>query len=205
MKKGTCFAYTVENGIYINLTNRCSNACSFCIRNNGDGAYGSASLWLSYEPTPDEVLAAVSSLYSPSTAEFVFCGYGEPSERLSDMLRIARELKSRYPKIPIRVNTNGHSDLINCRDTSEDYGVFDKVSVSLNAPSEEKYEQLCRSIYKGRAHKSMLDFANNVNKRFKNVAFSVVKEMLSAQEVEQCIEISKSLGIPLRIRNYISE
>ncbi len=205
MKKGTLFAYKVEDGIYINMTNRCTNSCSFCIRNNGDGAYGTDSLWLEYEPSAEEILSAIAALYSDDATEFVFCGYGEPTVRLSDMIFVAKELKALYPKMPIRVNTNGHADLLCGYDTSVEFGVFDKVSISLNAPNDEKYEELCHSKFRGRAFAGMLKFAENVNKRYKNVTFSVVKEMLTEDELEKCFDISERLSIPLRVRDYISE
>ena len=51
MKKSMTVTYEVDGGLYVNLTNRCPNRCDFCIRNNGDGAYGSDPLWLLHEPT----------------------------------------------------------------------------------------------------------------------------------------------------------
>ena len=205
MKKSTCFAYTVENGIYINITNRCTNSCVFCIRNNGDGAYGSDSLWLEYEPSVSEMIEAVKRLYNEKTSELVFCGYGEPTQRLEALILCACRLKEEYPDTPLRINTNGHSDLINGCDTSEKFGVFDKVCVSLNASASARYDELCRSKFPGKAFDSLLNFADNVNKRFKNVQFSVVREMLTDSEIKDCISLSDLLGIPLRIRNYISE
>ena len=77
-----CITYTVEGVTYVNVTNRSSSRCDFCIRNNGDGAYGSDSLWLEREPTFDEILESVFSLYLSYAKELVFCGYGEPSYRL---------------------------------------------------------------------------------------------------------------------------
>ena len=205
MKKGVCFAYAVDKGIYINMTNRCTNSCVFCIRNNGDGAYGSESLWLLYEPTCREVLDAVSSIYNGSVSEFVFCGYGEPTVRLDDVIFVAKRLREIYPGVKVRINTNGHCDLINGSDTSEKFGVFDKVSVSLNASNKEVYQRLCRSAYGEKSFEAMLNFSQNVNNRYKNVSFSVVKEMLGEQELQECFRISESLKIPLRVRNYISE
>ena len=103
--------YEVDSGLYINVTNRCTNRCEFCIRNNADGAYGSDSLWLEHEPTVDEVLTDVFSRDLTKYTELVFCGYGEPTVRLNDIRKIALGIKKRYPSIKIRVNTNGHSDL----------------------------------------------------------------------------------------------
>ena len=82
MKKGMCITYEVDGNLYVNITNRCTNNCEFCIRNNGDGAYGSDSLWLEREPTKDEILASVFERDLTKYSEIVFCGYGEPTERL---------------------------------------------------------------------------------------------------------------------------
>ena len=53
--------YQVKNSIYVNLTNRCPCACTFCLRNNGQGVYGSDSLWLEREPTEDEVKTSLAT------------------------------------------------------------------------------------------------------------------------------------------------
>ena len=84
MKKGMTITYEVDGGLYINITNRCSNRCEFCIRNNGDGAYGSDSLWLVREPTLEEISESVFSRELTKYKEVVFCGYGEPTYRLAD-------------------------------------------------------------------------------------------------------------------------
>ena len=111
MTKGMTVTYEVDGALYVNATNRCSNRCSFCIRNNGDGAYGSDSLWLTREPTYEEIMESISERDMTKYRELVFCGYGEPTYRLPDVVRVAREVKMRY-NIPVRINTNGHSDLI---------------------------------------------------------------------------------------------
>ena len=38
--KGMTITYEVGNSLYLIITKRCSNRCDFCIRQNGDGAYG---------------------------------------------------------------------------------------------------------------------------------------------------------------------
>ena len=101
--KGLTFVYNVHGNLYINLTNRCPCNCTFCIRHNGDSAYGSDSLWLEREPTNEEVLAEFDK-YSPDEFdEIVFCGYGEPMERAEDVVFIGKELKKRYPHKIIRL------------------------------------------------------------------------------------------------------
>ena len=128
MKKGMTVTYEVDSGLYLNITNRCSNRCEFCIRNNGDGAYGSEPLWLVREPTVEEILESVFSRDLKKYSEIVFCGYGEPTYRLPDVIYVAKEIKKAYPDIPIRINTNGQSDLILGYNTAEMFrGAIDVV------------------------------------------------------------------------------
>ena len=92
-KKSMTVTYEVGDGLYINLTNACTNRCDFCIRNNGDGAYGSDSLWLEREPKEDEVLKSVFARDLSIYSEVVFCGYGEPSMRLLLAREVALRIK----------------------------------------------------------------------------------------------------------------
>ena len=197
--------YEVGGGLYINLTNGCTNRCDFCIRNNGDGAYGSESLWLEREPTEQEVLESVFSRDLSSYSEVVFCGYGEPSLRLDVARRVALAIKEKYPAMLVRINTNGQSDLIFKRDTAKDYeGAFDTVSISLNAPTAEKYQDICHSVFGEETLDSIIKFAENVKKYVQNTVFSVVGDFLNAEDIEKCHEISERTGVALRVREYIS-
>ena len=204
MKKSMCITYIVEDKLYVNITNRCSNRCEFCIRNNGDGAYGSDSLWLEREPTREEILNSVFSHDLNAFPELVFCGYGEPTYRLEDAVAVAREVKKKYPDIKVRMNTNGHSDLILGRDTAPDYeGAFDIVSISLNTPSAEKYQQICHSVFGEKSFDSLLAFAGRVKDFVPLVQLSAVKETLNFEEIEECKQIAADLGVTLRLRDYI--
>lgn len=206
MKKGMCITYEVECGLYINITNRCSNCCSFCIRNNGDGAYGSESLWLEREPTVKEILDSVFSRDLSKYSEIVFCGYGEPTYRLYDAIEVVREIKKACPSMPVRINTNGQSDLILGCDTAKLYeGVFDTVSISLNTPNADKYAEMCHSVYGKAAHSALIEFAKNVNKCVPNTLFSVVRQTLTEDELAECEKIARQTGVQLRVRDYISE
>ncbi|MBO7197129.1 MAG: radical SAM protein [Clostridia bacterium] len=199
-----CITYVVEDKLYVNITNKCSNRCEFCIRNNGDGAYGSDSLWLEREPTREEILDSVLSCDLNAFPELVFCGYGEPTYRLDDAAFVARAVKERYPNIKIRINTNGQSDLILGRRTAPDYeGAFDIVSISLNTPSAERYQQICHSVYGEAAFDAMLRFAGDVKNFVTTVSLSAVKETLTAEEIERCRIICSDLGVNLRLRDYI--
>ena len=199
-----CITYEVETGLYINMTNRCSNKCEFCIRNNGDGAYGSDSLWLEREPTVDEVLDSVFARDLGDYSEIVFCGYGEPTYRLSEMREVALRIKEKYPAMPIRVNTNGHSDLINGRNTAAEFkDAFDCVSISLNTPSAKRYDAICHPRFGERSHSALVDFASRVREFVPSVAFSVVGDFLTAEEIDECYAIAKNAGVPLKVRKYI--
>ena len=204
MKKSMCITYIVEDKLYVNVTNKCSNRCEFCIRNNGDGAYGSDSLWLEREPTRDEILDSIFSRDLTVFPELVFCGYGEPTYRLDDIIYVAKAVKERYHEMKIRINTNGHSDLIQGRNTAPDYeGVIDIVSISLNTPSAERYQQICHSIYGEESFEALLRFASEVKHYVPTVLLSAVKETLTPDEIEQCRMICSNLGITLRLRDYI--
>lgn len=204
-KKSMTVTYEVGDGLYINLTNACTNRCDFCIRNNGDGAYGSDSLWLEREPKEDEVLKSVFARDLSIYSEVVFCGYGEPSMRLLLAREVALRIKEKYPDMKIRINTNGQSDLILKRNSAPLYkDAFDTVSISLNAPTRDRYQQICHSVYGEKTLDSIIEFAKNVKNYVQNTVFSVVGEFLTSEEIEECKSISKETCVPLRIRDYIS-
>ena len=206
MKNAMTIVYEVEGALYINVTNRCTNRCVFCIRKNGDGAYGSQSLWLEREPTVAEILDALSGYNLEDYKEVVFCGYGEPGIRLPECREVSLAIKERYPNMPIRINTNGHTSMIFGKDSVELYkGAFDTVSISLNAPNMEKYNEICHPVSNFEAsYIDLLEFAQNVKNCVQNVVFTVVGDFLTEEEISECFDISNRLGIPLRVRDYIS-
>lgn len=205
MKKGMCITYEVDGNLYVNITNRCTNNCEFCIRNNGDGAYGSDSLWLEREPTKDEILASVFERDLTKYSEIVFCGYGEPTERLDVARECALAIKEKTG-MKIRINTNGHASLIAGCDVAPLFeGAFDTVSVSLNTPNADKYVEMCHPVYKKDGFYGMLDFAKNVNNYVQNTVLSVVRETLTDDELRECEKIANDLGVKLRVRTYIGK
>jgi radical SAM enzyme (TIGR04100 family) len=192
--------YRVKNGIYVNLTNRCPCACTFCLRQNGPGVYGSDSLWLEREPTVEEICESLEGWDLNTFDEVVFCGYGEPTERLEDLLSVARWLKEHYD-IPIRINTNGLSDLINKRDTTEDLrGIIDAVSISLNAKGPEEYLALCHPRFGIDSFDAIIDYTRRVKEVVPDVTMSIVGGTIPRQDERPCREIAESLGVKFRIR-----
>ena len=198
--------YKVGDGLYVNMTNECTNACDFCIRNNGEGAYGSDPLWLEREPAKEEVLDDILAAFkAESYSELVFCGYGEPTCRLDDMLWVCRGVRDSLPDLKIRLNTNGQADLIYGADTSAMFeGLIDSISISLNSADAKKYQEVCHSVYGESAYSAMLNFAHNVARYVPDVAFSVVRGFLSENDIEICQSIAADAGVRLRIREYIS-
>lgn len=195
--------YTYGDGLYLNITNRCTNSCTFCVRTQGDGIYGSDSLWLDREPTCEEVIAAVKSLDLTKFREIVFCGYGEPTCRLHDMLWIAGEIK-KLTDLPIRVNTNGHSELMWGADSTKDFaGVIDVVSISLNTADAKSYQEICRSEFGEKAYAGLLAFAKNVSKYVPRTRLSVVRGTISDEDLETCKQIAEHAGVALYIRELI--
>ena len=196
--------YPVKSGLYVNLTNRCPCACEFCLRNNAPGVFGSDSLWLEREPTVDEIIASIESRNLDDFTELVFCGYGEPTERLDDLLSVARHLKSIRPQMLVRVNTNGLSDLIHGEPTAAKFkGLVDTISISLNTPDPEEYLKVCRPKFGLESWQSMLDFAKSCRDYVPNVVMTIVDAPVTTPEVqEKCKAITDSLGVRLRIRPY---
>ncbi len=194
--------YVVKNGIYINLTNRCSNACEFCIRQNGDGVYGSDSLWLDREPSLEEVVADLAKYELSEYDEVVFCGYGEPTERIDVLVAVAKYIKS-ISDVKIRVNTNGHGNMINGKDITPLLAdAIDAVSVSLNCANAEDYERICHPEFGIKAYEGLLDFTRRCVPLIKDVVLSVVDTTISDSDMKKCGEIAESIGATLRIRPF---
>ncbi len=199
--KGLTFVYAVHDNLYINLTNRCPCRCTFCIRQNGDGAYGSDSLWLEREPSCEEVLAEFEKYDMTKYCEIVFCGYGEPMERAEDVAFIGRNLKKRYPDVKIRLNTNGLSDKIHGKATAHLLeGAADIVSISLNSGNSADYLAVTRPKWEN-SFEALLEFAKDCKNYVPQVMFTVV-DVISPREIEESRAVSEKLGIPLRIRKY---
>lgn len=196
--------YPVKSGLYVNLTNRCPCACVFCLRQNAPGIFGSDSLWLEREPTVDEIIASIESRSLDDFTELVFCGYGEPTERLDDLLAVARHVKSVRPGMLVRVNTNGLSDLIHGEPTAAKLkGLVDTVSISLNTPDPEEYLKVCRPKFGLESWQAMLDFAKSCREYVPNVVMTIVDAPVTTPEIqEKCKAITDSLGVRLRIRPY---
>ncbi|GHU96603.1 radical SAM protein [Clostridia bacterium] len=189
--------YYLNNTAYVNITNRCSANCDFCLRGELDGMGNANSLWLEREPTREEILMEIANAV-PNPSEIVFCGFGEPFERLDDMLWVIGELKRRQ-SLYVRINTNGHGNLIAGEDvTPKLYKLVDALSISLNYPNAGDYERHCRPRYRA-AFEGMLDFTRLAKRFVPSVTLTVV-DVLSASHIEECRKIAEGLDVNFRVR-----
>ena len=198
--------YQVRQSVYVNLTNRCPCACTFCLRKNAEGVYGSDSLWLEREPSTEEVVADLGKWDFSKFREVVFCGYGEPTERLDVLLAVAAHLKSLSPAPRVRVNTNGLSDLINGRPTAALFaGCVDCLSISLNTDDPAEYLALCRPKFGADAFPALLAFAREAASAVPEVVLTVVGEPVTdVAKQARCRALAESLGARLRVRPFES-
>ena len=192
--------YDYFGGLYINLTNRCPNQCEFCIRNFTDSLGSADSLVLKEDPTVEEVKAELRRWDVNAYDEVIFCGYGEPTERLPELLELARHIKAAYGK-PIRINTNGLADLIWERETAPDLeGIIDAVSVSLNEADAESYQRLCHPRFGLKSYDAILKYIEDVKKYVPYVAVSVVSGAVSRDALEKCRAKAGEMGVHFKVR-----
>lgn len=194
--------YKVYDNLYVNLTNKCPCACTFCLRQTTDHVGESQSLWLEREPSFDEVVASFEGFDMSQYNELVFCGFGEPTEALDVLLKTAEYVKNTYD-IPIRLNTNGLGNLIHERDITPEFaGLIDTVSISLNTPNKERYHELVRSRFGDKSFDAMLEFARGCTKVVSKVVMSTVDTTLTKEEEKECQLICDEIGASYRIRPW---
>ncbi|WP_458862724.1 TatD family nuclease-associated radical SAM protein [Acidaminobacterium chupaoyuni] len=197
-------AYGYGDKLYLNITNRCHLDCAFCIRKQKNGLGDAESLWLEKEPDRHDIVAQVLARDLGAYQEIVFCGYGEPTERLDDLLYIARELKKQPGCPPLRLDTNGLASRLYTYDTTPEIAErFDAVSISLNAPTAQEYAALCPSQWGEEAFFAMLEFAKNMRQHCRQTSFTVV-DFIGEEAVERARQLAQMLEIPLRVRHYQS-
>ncbi len=196
--------YEFENSLYVNMTNRCSNACDFCVRSKHDSINGTDYMWLDREPTLEEIRADFETRDLSAYDSVVFCGYGEPLMRFDDCIQIAAWLKEQTPDMPIRINTNGQANLIAEQDITPRFkGIIDCISISLNAATAKQYDDICHSEYGTAAFDALQDFAIRAKKYVPKVVFSIVDHDISAEDIEKCRDIARRCGVDFRVREYI--
>lgn len=192
--------YNYQNKLYINLTNRCTNKCKFCIRFTPSGVDG-IDLWLEHEPDLEEVINALEEKSFRDFDEIIFCGYGEPTMRWEILLDAAKYIKENSTA-KIRLNTNGHANKIAGKDiTPRLRGLIDCISISLNAEDAKKYNDICVCDYGDEGFFEMLDFAKKAKAYVPEVILSVV-DVIGPEAIEKCRKIAEETGVSYRVREY---
>lgn len=194
--------YELDKKVYINLTNRCTNECIFCLRQDKDDVCGQ-ELWLDSEDfTSEDVIEQLKKFNLSS--EVIFCGYGEPMLKFEVLRQVAKYIKETYPKIKIRVNTNGHANFIYKKNVvPELVGLVDEFSVSLNASNAEEYDELSQPKFEN-AYEEVKKFIKcSADAGIETVASIVDGYKGRRLDVEKCREIAESLGAKLRVREWI--
>ncbi|MCK5706346.1 MAG: YchF/TatD family DNA exonuclease [Candidatus Aureabacteria bacterium] len=185
--------YKIKNSLYINLTNKCSNDCDFCVKKKDNFIYG-YNLKLKNEPDYEDIIRLSSD--EEDFDEIVFCGLGEPTYRLDLLKKVAAYFKGMGKKV--RLNTNGQGNIINKKNIIPELeGLIDEMSISLNAENKEKYQEICKSVYGIESYSDILDFVEKSSKSI-SVTLTVVK--IPEVNIEKCRKISQNLGVSFRVR-----
>ena len=197
--------YTLDEKIYINLTNRCTNDCIFCQRNDKADVKGQ-ELWLDNEnSTAEDVVKQFEKIYQNKlSSEIIFCGYGEPMLKLEVLKEVAKYIKNKYPETKIRINTNGHANFVYKRNVVPELkGLVDEFSVSLNAPAENEYNELSQPKFNG-AYDEVKKFIKACHDENIKVTASVVEGYKGRHiDLETCKKIAHELGAEFRVREWI--
>lgn len=197
--------YLLDGKIYINLTNRCTNDCIFCLRKDKDDVCGQA-LWLDDEnSTSIDVIKQFNDIYEKNPSnEVIFCGYGEPMLKFEVLKKVAQYIKENYPETKIRVNTNGHANFVYKRNLIPELkGLIDEFSVSLNGANSEEYDELSQPKF-ANAYEEVKNFIKACSDENISVIASVVENYKGRHlDLKICEEIANSLGAKLRVREWI--
>ncbi len=194
--------YWLGNSLYLNITNKCSNFCYFCFRKYKKGIR-EFDLKLDKEPTTEEVINELRKVINKKKwEEIVFCGFGEPLERLDLVLEVTRWVKKNSWKT-VRIDTNGQGYVLNRgRDVIQELkeaGV-DKLSVSLNAHDKATYNEVCKPVFED-AYENILEFI----KKAKEEGLEIEATAVTIPEINlaKIRELTESLGVKFSVREYI--
>lgn len=187
-------SYKIRDTLYLNVTNRCTNVCRFCIRFHTDYVKGH-NLRLEREPTAEELIEAIGD--PKNYKEIVFCGYGEPFLRLDLIKVVAKWIKENGGKV--RINTNGHGNIIHGRRVLEELeGLIDSISISMNAHDKDTYNKICNP-FDSNAYDGVMEFIKDAKKYVPKVKITLVN--FEGVDIKKCEEIATSLGVKLKVRN----
>ena len=206
-------AYLLDDKIYINLTNNCTNRCIFCLRQDKSDVCGQ-DMWLDNETFgANDVIEQLEAIIKKqleaakpnSLNEIIFCGYGEPLLKLDLLKEVAAYIRENYPNTKIRVNSNGHANLIYKRNIAPELKpLIDDISISLNAPTEEEYNELSQPNIQG-AYEGVKAFIKACADEGISTTASVVENYKGRHlDLEACEKIANGLGAKFRVREWIT-
>ena len=206
-------AYLLDDKIYINLTNNCTNRCIFCLRQDKSDVCGQ-EMWLDNETFgANDVIEQLEAIIKKqleaakpnSLNEIIFCGYGEPLLKLDLLKEVAAYIRENYPNTKIRVNSNGHANLIYKRNIAPEIKpLIDDISISLNAPTEEEYNELSQPNIQG-AYEGVKAFIKACADEGISTTASVVENYKGRHlDLEACEKIANGLGAKFRVREWIT-
>ena len=197
------YTYELKDSLYLNITNRCNNSCVFCIKYKNRAFEGKHDLWLTHEPSAEEV---IKEIVDPKKySHVVFCGYGEPLIRLEVVKQASKFLKDNGAYV--RIDTDGQANLFHGRNIIPELaGLIDELNISLNAQDSQTYNKLCGSVWGEKGYKAIKEFA----KAAKSSVPSIPKIVLSVVDLpsvdkEKCKQIADEIGVELRVRPYYEE
>jgi TatD DNase family protein len=189
-------AYRIRNSLYLNITNRCSNRCTFCAKFRDFNVKGH-QLKLDHEPDFAEVVAAIGD--PTGYEEVVFCGYGEPLLRLDLIKQVASWLKERG--IQVRINSDGQANLVHQRNILPELeGLIDEISISLNAPNNSDYQRICQSCFGEQGYVALKEFIREAPRYIPKVVASAVT--VPGIDIAACEQLATELGVEFRTRIY---
>lgn len=196
----SAITYKIGNSLYLNITNRCTSKCQFCIRYKTKLFNSRHSLWLDKEPTSDEVIKAIRE--PKRFKEIVFCGYGEPLTRLDVVKEVSAWIKKNGGRV--RIDTNGSGNLFNKRNiVPELKGLVDAISISLNAQNRKLFQKICHSEFGEPAFDGIIEFAKEAKKYIPSVELTVVN--IPDINIEETKKIADDIGVSFRVRTYYEQ
>ena len=192
-------AYPLSGKLYLNITNRCYNACLFCGLLS-DRVFVGHDLTLESDPGVEAILEAAGD--PDRYEEVVFSGYGEPTTRLEELKQVALELRGRGAK-RIRLATNGLGNRVNGRSIlPELLGLIDAISVSLQAESPEAYEKVCKTKEIENPYPSVKEFVSEAKRLFGDVEVTAV-DMPGIIDIEACEKVAREeLNVSFRRHSF---
>lgn len=200
-RKKPSVVYWLGDNLYLNITNRCSNNCYFCFRRYKSGING-FNIKLLAEPTLSQITDELQNFINRKPwKEIVFCGFGEPLERLDCVLEVTQWIKKRFP-ITVRIDTNGQAYLLNkgrnvIKELKE--AEVDRISVSLNAHNKETYNYVCKPKFKN-AYKNVIRFIEKAKEQFDTEITTITIPEVNISRVK---ETARKIGVKFRLREYL--